>query len=481
VIAVDLEMPDTGDPMIAYPRDAFPHRPVFVVVVPPGGGEEDARLFAVCVDWDASSLRLGGAFHEGARPPAAPAQAYALDPLDPDAVPRLFERGGHPGDLLVAGADGDRYGRAAKAVLMFMDLSEGFSHSAKVSTAIEMRLSLAEAFSGIGGAWHRAADLLDPAALMRSRAVPVLGGNPLTAEGHHRYMLETSAAADAGMDVDRHPIPDFRSLTRAELAHEIRSDGRAAAYGVPDLDPRGPGADLLVRLIGRLADAVQADVDVEAGIEAARRGLDAALAAGEYPILRLSSGSGPGAVCWRNLFAPLGLIGTAARRMADPGCDLPMVEAVAALPDWARRAFRDPGAILRRRPRRIEHLDMILSDRHRPWFALPAKRISAGPAVAAALAGLDAVRLDTVLSGTRLLVSAFDAIPNSHPDACEARGALAIGWRILARAACDRGILPHDRIEDADPGIPAEAAALTYVGAFALPAEDPAPPRRPGL
>jgi hypothetical protein len=469
VIAVDLDMPASGDPTIAYPRDAFSHRPVFVVVVPPGGGEEEARLFAVCVDWDQSSLRLGGAFHEGARPPAAPAQAYALDPLDPEAVPRLFERGGHPGDLLVAAAGGDRYGRAAKAVLMFLDLSEGFSHSTKVSTAIEMRLSLAVALSGMGGAWRRAADLLDPAALMRSGAVPVLGGNPLTAEGHHRLMLETSAAAGAGMDIDRHPIPDFRSLTRAELAHELRSDGRAAAHGVPDLDPKGPGADLLVRLIGRLADAVQAGVDVEAGIEAARRGLDAALAAGEYPIRRLASGSGPGAVCWRNLFAPLGLIGTAGRRVADPGCDLPMVEAVAALPDWARRAFRDPGAILRRRLRRIDHLDLILSDRHRPWFALPVKRISAGPAVTAALADLDADRLETVLSGTRLLVAAFDGIPNIHPRASEARDALALGWRILARAAFDRDISAPDELGNADPGIP-DVVGLPYAGAFALPA-----------
>jgi hypothetical protein len=481
VIAVDLEMPEIGDPAIAYPRGAFPHRPVFVVAVPPGGGEEDARLFAVCVDWDKSSLKLGGAFHEGARPPAAPAQAFALEPIDPDAVPRLFERGGHPGDLLVAGAGGDGPGRAAKAVLMFMDLSEGFSHSAKVSTAIEMRLSLAEAFSGMGGAWHRAAGLLDPAALMRSGAVPVLGGNPLTAEGHHRLMLESAAAADAGMDVDRHPILDFRSLTRAELAHEIRSDGRAAAYGVPDLDPGGPGARLLVQLLGRLSDAVEAGTDVAPGIDEVRHGLDAALAAGEDPIRRLASGAGPGAVCWRNLFAPSGLIGTADRRMADPSFDLPIVEAVAALPDWARRAFRDPGAILRRRPRRIDHLEMILTDRHRPWLALPAKRISAGPAVTASLAALDADRLETVLSGTRLLVSAFDAIPNSHPRASEARGALALGWRILARAVCERDILAPAEIGNADPGIPEAAVGLPYAGAFAMPASCRPIWRGPGM
>lgn len=481
MIAVDLEMPEIGDPAIAYPRGAFPHRPVFVVAVPPGGGEEDARLFAVCVDWDKSSLRLGGAFHEGARPPAAPAQAFALEPIDPDAVPRLFERGGHPGDLLVAGAGGDGHGRAAKAVLVFMDLSEGFSHSAKVSTAIEMRLSLAEAFSGMGGTWRRAADLLDPAALMRSGAVQALGGNPLTAEGHHRLMLETSAAADAGMDVDRHPILDFRSLTRLELAREIRSDGRAAAYGVPDLDPRGPGARLLVQLLGRLSDAIEAGTDVAAGIDAVRHGLDAALAAEEDPIRRLASGAGPGAVCWRNLFAPAGLIGAAYRRMADPSCDLPIVEAAATLPDWARRAFRDPGAILRCRPRRIDHLEMILTDRHRPWFALPAKRISAGPAVAKALAALDADRLERVLSGTGLLVSALDAIPNSHPRASEARGALALGWRILARAACERDILAREEIENADPGIPQVAVGLPYAGAFAMPAAYRPIWRNPGM
>ena len=57
MIDVDIEIPDAGEPAIAYPRSAFPVRPVFVVVVPPGGGEEEARTFAVCVDWSAAPDR----------------------------------------------------------------------------------------------------------------------------------------------------------------------------------------------------------------------------------------------------------------------------------------------------------------------------------------------------------------------------------------------------------------------------------------
>jgi hypothetical protein len=119
---------------------------------------------------------------------------------------------------------------------------------------------------------------------------------------------------------------------------------------------------------------------------------------------------------------------------------------------------------------------MILTDRHRPWLALPARRISAGPALASALAALGADRLSAVLSGTRLLVSAFDGIANSHPEVPEARGALALGWRMLARAACERGIIGPDEIEDADPGIPTGIAGLSYAGTFALPCVNrPAP------
>ena len=185
MIDVDIEIPDAGEPAIAYPRGAFPVRPVFVVVVPPGGGEEEARTFAVCVDWSAAPDRRGGVFHEGARPPALPSAAFALRPVDAEAVPRLFERGSHPGDFLVAGEPADDFRRAAKAVLIFLDLSDGLDHGAKVSTPAEMRFALARAFEELGGAWGRAADLLDPAALVRSGAVPALGGNPLTAEGHH--------------------------------------------------------------------------------------------------------------------------------------------------------------------------------------------------------------------------------------------------------------------------------------------------------
>ena len=471
MIAVDIDMPNLGEPTIAYPLGIFPHRPVFVVAIPPDGGEEEARLFAVCADWSKSSLATGGVFHRGARPPAVRAEAFALEPIDPETVPRLFERGGHPGDFLVAGHPRGGSRRPVRAVLTFLDLSQGLSHSMKVSIPIETRVSLAVAFQDLGGAWRLAADQLDPAALVRSGAVPALGGNPLTEEGHHRLMMETAAAADAGMDVDRHPIPDFRSLSRDELAHEIRHDGRAAAYGVPDLDPTGPGRRLLQFALGSLSDAVTAGSGVAETLDAVRLGLQEALVAGEEPVLRLASGTGPGAVCWRNLFATGGLVALAARRLAVPACDDAIVGAVADLPHWARRVFREPGEILRRRPRRVDDLDMILADPHRPWFALPSRRISAAPALSAALDRLDAERLTTVVSGTRLLVDAFDGISNTHADVGPARDALALGWRVLVRTACTRGLLdPHD-VEAADPGISEAAANLPYARAFAKPVE----------
>lgn len=468
MIAVDIEMPDHGAPTIAYPTGILPHHPVFVAAIPPNGGEEDARLFAVCVDWSRSSLMVGGVFHEGARPPAAPSRAFPLAPIDVDAVPRLFERGGHPGDFLVSGRR-DRAGHPLKAVLMFLDLSQGLSHSMKVSTPVETRVALAVAFDELGEAWSLAADQLDPAALVRSGAVAPLGGNPLTAEGHHRLMLETAAAADARMHVDRHPIQDFRSLTRDELAHEIRHDGRAAAYGVPDLDPAGAGRRLLQHALGSLSDAVASSSDVPAALDLVRRRLDEALQAREEPVLRLASGSGPGAACWRNLFAPEGLVAAAGRRLARPDCDDAIVDAASRLPAWARRVFREPAEILRRRPRRVDDLGMILEDRHRPWFALPTRRISAAPAMAAALALLEADRLVTVVAGTKLLIDAFDGIPNAHADAAGARDALALGWRVLTRAACARGILDPHELATADPGIPDAAAGLPYANAFAMP------------
>lgn len=470
MIAVDLEMPERGSPSIAYRADLFPHPPVFVVAIPPAGGEEDARLFAVCVDWSKSSLMAGGVFHEGARPPAAPSRAFALTPIDAEAVPRLFERGGHPGDLLVAGRRDPR-GHPLKAVLLFMDLSQGLSHSMKVSTPIETRVALAVVFDGLGDAWARAADQLDPAALVRSGAVIPLGGNPLTAEGHHRLMLETVAAADARMGVDRHPMQDFRSLTREELADEIRRDGRAAAYGVPDLDPAGAGRRLLQHALGSLSDAVAGSEGGAAALDLVRCSLDQALRSSEDPVLRLASGSGPGAACWRNLFAPEGLVATAARRLDRPDCDDAVVDAVGRLPAWARRVFRDPAEILRRRPRRVDDLGMTLADRHRPWFALPARRISAAPALGDALHLLDPERLTIVVSGTRLLIEAFDTIPNAHPQAGQARDALALGWRVLVRAACSRGVLHASDLEAADPGVPETVATLPYAGMFSFPGQ----------
>lgn len=474
MIDVDIEISDAGEPAIAYPRGAFPVRPVFVVAVPPGGGEEEARAFAVCVDWSAAPDRRDGVFHEGARPPALPSAAFALRPVDAEAVPRLFERGNHPGDFLVAGEPADDPHRPAKAVLVFLDLSDGLDHGAKVSTPAEMRFALARAFEDLGGAWTRAADLLDPAALVRSGAVPALGGNPLTAEGHHRLMLDLAAASDAGMDVDRHPIVDFRSLSDAELAHEILHDGRAAAHGVPDLRRSGPGARLLLGAVAAVSAAVEAGHGVHEALESARRRLNEALADGEPAVARLASGRGPGSTCWRNLFDPEGLLARAGRRAAEPGCDADLVDAVARMPLWLRRTFRSPPEVLRHRPARLDLLETRLEDRHRPFLALHLRRISASPGMAAGLAGLDGARLDLLLEGTRALITAYDGLPNRHPDVASARGALALGWRRLAAERMRRD--PDWSPEDEDPGLPAAAAALPYAAAF-----DPVRARAPSF
>ena len=464
MIDVDIEIPDAGEPAIAYPRGAFPVRPVFVVVVPPGGGEEEARTFAVCVDWSAAPDRRGGVFHEGARPPALPSVAFALRPVDAEAVPRLFERGSHPGDFLVAGEPADDFRRAAKAVLIFLDLSDGLDHGAKVSTPAEMRFALARAFEELGGAWARAADLLDPAALVRSGAVPALGGNPLTAEGHHRFMLDLAARADAGMDVDRHPIVDFRSLTDAELAHEIIHDGRAAAYGAPDLRRDGPGARLLLAAVAGVAAAVEARRGVPGALGAAKRCLEEALADGEPAVARLASGRGPGSTCWRNLFADEGLLARAARRAAEPDCDADLADAVGRMPLWQRRAFRSPGEVLRNRLARLDLLEARLEDRHRPFLALHLRRISASPGLRDGLAALDDARLDLLLQGTRALISAYDDLPNRHAEVAPAREALALGWRRLAAERVRRD--PDWSPGDEDPGLSAAAAAMPYASVF---------------
>ena len=466
MIDVDIEVPDVGEPMIAYPKGSFPARPVFVVAIPPGGGEEEARAFALCVDRSAAPNRRDGVFHEGARPPAMPSAAFALRPIDTEAVPRLFERGNHPGDFLISGelADGPR--RPAKAVLIFLDLSDGLDHGTKVSTPAEMRFGLARAFEELGGAWVRAADLLDPAGLVRSGVVPALGGNPLTAEGHHRLMLDLAAKADARMDIDRHPIVDFRSLTDAELAHEIRHDGRAAAYGVPDLRCGGPGARLLLDVLAGVASAVEAGQGVPGALGVARRCLEEALTDAEPAVLRLASGRGPGATCWRNLFAPEGLLALAARRAEAPDCDADLVDAVARMPLWLRRTFRAPPEVLRQRPARLDLLESRLGDRHRPFLALHVRRISASPGLRGGLAALEISRLDLLLDGTRALISAYDSLPNRHPDVAPARDALALGWRRLAgeRLRRDPGWCPR---ED-DPGLPAAVEGVPYRAAFDL-------------
>ena len=198
-----------------------------------------------------------------------------------------------------------------------------------------------------------------------------------------------------------------------------------------------------------------------------RQGLEPAVA-------RLASGKGPGATCWRNLFAPEGLLARAARRAAEPGCDADLVDAVARMPLWLRRTFRSPPEVLRHRPARLDVLESRLGDRHRPFLALHLRRISASPGLRDGLAALDDARVDLLLEGTRALISAYDGLPNRHADVAPAREALALGWRRLAGERMRRD--PDWHPGDEDPGLPAAAAALPYAAVF-----DPVPVRAPSF
>lgn len=457
---VDLDMPAEGQPSIAWPRGAIPSRPVFIVVTPPGGGEEDARLFAVCVD---GSLEPASApFHKGPRPKALPVTGIALETVDPEVVARLFERGDHPGDLLIVGGQPDRYGRPEIAVLAFMNLSQGFDHGDKLSTPNETRIGLAFACASIGDpSWDAAANLFDPAGLVRSGAVQPLGGNPMTEEGFHRYMLDRNAA----LNVDCHPMNDFRSLSDAELANELAADARATVYGNPDLGRDHSGARLLREDIPQLVDAFRGRTDVSRALDTVRRRLlETVSDSGSNPAVeRLVSGIGSGAACWRNLFSPDGLLDIVETRGEEPGCHNDIISAVTALPDWAQRAFRDPAEILRHRPRSLRHVPGILADPYRPYLSLPIRRIAASPGLKGSVASVEDGRLTELLDGTELLIGSFDRIPNACTLATEARGALAVGWRVLAREVVRRSPDEATSLAERDPGLPDDAARLPYM------------------
>lgn len=464
-IAADIEMPDDGSPpTIAYARGAFPSRPIFAVVVPPGGSEEQARLFALC--GAGKPAAPGGVFHEGPRSAGDAILGFAIEPVDPEAVARLFERGTHPGDLRLLNAPRDRFGRDQTAALTFLDLSQGLAHGDKVSTPWEMRLGLAVACAGLRHRqWSAAADVLDPAGLMRDGAIPAPAGNPMTREGFHRYMVDSAERSSRRMDVAHHPIRDFRLLQDADLLDEIVQDAAAILYGCPDLAPDGPAADLLKHQIGEFVETIRTSGNVSAAADLLQTRIAAILAPRQAPssaLQRLMAGHGPGAVCWRNLFAPNGLLATAMRRAKAPEASRRSADAVSKLPHWAMRAILDPSTILKARPLTLEHLRNTLDDRDRPYLALPAARLAAAPGLHAGLSSLSQEDAEGLLANTALLLAALDEIENRHALLHDARDALAIGWHAIAKV-----------IAEADPSrsdaLAAEAPDFVTEKAMALP------------
>lgn len=437
-VPADIEMPDDdAPPSIAFARDAFPVRPVFAVVVPPRGSEENARLLALC------TLSGGGAagavFHSGPRPAPSDVRAFWVDTVSPDSVARLFERGGHPGDLRLSGAPPDRYGRQPVAVLTFLDLSQGLAGGDRLSTPWEMRLALARVFAAAKDrAWKAAADVLDPAGLMRSGTVATPDGNPMTREGFGAFMRDGAAKADRRMDVSSHPIRDFRLLATEDLSEEIVREARAVLYGAPDLPPDGPATALLKGRIGDFVEALRSGGDYERAHTRLQTALALAVAPGAAcpAIRRLVEGRGPGAVCWRNLFAANGMVLTALRRARAPETAR-NAEAVAKLPEWARRAVQDPTSVLTARPRTLDHVPGMLGDRHRPYLALPATRMAVAPGLLNHLAEMPKGHAEALLANTSLLLSAMDEIENLHAWLPEARDSLAVGWHALARVVAE--------------------------------------------
>lgn len=467
-IVADIEMPDDGaPPAIRYPRNTFAVRPIFVVIVPPAGSEESARLFALCTE--RASPSSGAIFHKGPRPPASDVHAFLIETVDPEAVARLFERGNHPGDLRLVDAPRDHLGRDQTAVLAFLDLSQGLAHGDSICTPWDTRLGLAVACAELGGRqWAAAADVLDPARLMRDGVIATPGGNPMTSENFHRFMLDATEKTNRRMDVSHHPMRDFRLLQVDELLEEITRDARAIMYGCPDLPPDGPAIDLLKNGIDGLAETLRTRGDHDAAYSRLRTQMAAVMADRPTPpaIRRLLDGQGPGAVCWRNLFAPNGLITTAWRRVRSPESTGRLAEATSRLPHWAKRAVLDPSTILTGSPKTLDQARATLGDRHRPYLSLPASRLAAAPGLQASLSGLPGGHAESLLNNTSLLLTALDEIENLHALLPYARDAVAVGWHAIARTIAESNPERSAELSAAAPDfVTARALALPFLSA----------------
>jgi hypothetical protein len=423
-VVVDIELPDEARPAIAYPRGSFPTDPVFAVVIPPGGTEEDAKIFAICIT---VQQQVKPAPRKGRRPPQKP-QWYPIEALDPEIVPRLFERGVHPGDFRILGTSFDRTGERT-APLAFFDFSLGPASKIRSSTSPELRLALAQACESVGTkAWKGAAEVADPSGLLRQGVVS---------------LPETSPQPDPApsFEVAKQPIRDYRPLSNIELLDEIGRDARSILYGCPDLPANGPSAIFLKKDIDAFLSALRArNQDPETAYSILAKQMEKLPRSGKDgdALARLSAGYGPGAVAWRNLFAEGGLIGTLMERIRYPGRKQAAIKQVAALPDWAKAAFVNPGEILLRRPTSLEEAEYAILTLKCVYLPLKANRLAAAPGLRRILSELDDVRLGELVDNNELLIKAFDEIENSSQLRDEARDAVAVGWHIVAHSFLSR-------------------------------------------
>lgn len=446
-VSVDLDVPEQGPPGIAYPRADLAAIPVVMAVIPPRGDEEDAKLFAV-VRPDGIPADAGGGgpvFADRRRAPAPAVTGHVLEPIDPQAIPRLFERGGHPGDLQVMGLPKDARGRSPIAALCFLDLSQGLRSSDALSTPMEVRIALAEACSYLGEeVWREAAGLLDPASLMRDGMVPVTGGMPMTEAAFHQHMMEGAALANGLRERDSIPMVDYRLFDDRLLVGEIRGDARAILSVQRHQLHHGHPAHRLLSSVVDLASALDRKDGQEAKalLESIRQQQAmVAEAADQDPVCQdMMRGVWAGAHLWRNLFSAEGTLATAERRLATPGCDAAVLDRMSLLAPEEARAFRDPGTMLLSQARRVDDLPRRLADPHRPFLLLPPARLAVAPATSTAISRLDKDGLCRLIGGNSALLDAFRDLPNRHPEAPQARDALIVGLARLGLEAQRRGM-----------------------------------------
>jgi hypothetical protein len=125
-------------------------------------------------------------------------------------------------------------------------------------------------------------------------------------------------------------------------------------------------------------------------------------------------------------------------RIRYPGRKQAAIKQVAALPDWAKAAFVNPGEILLRRPTSLEEAEYAILTLKCVYLPLKANRLAAAPGLRRILSELDDVRLGELVDNNELLIKAFDEIENSSQLRDEARDAVAVGWHIVAHSFLSR-------------------------------------------